>query len=359
MAPRRQLELDPARLDRAFDVVARHVSDGRATYAALGVAGTDGPPRIASYHRDRTFESAPRTAIASITKPITATAILQLVEAGKLVLTEPLTTYLPEFRPAPPPDVTDRLEPITTWHVLTHTAGLTDASDSFLGSGIPTPARMLERVCRDPLRFAPGSAYAYCSDSFYLLAELVERLSGIAFRDYLTRRIFEPLGMPATSFDPRDDGPPSLPLEGTIGPPGLPNELVAPIFIALAMPGGGLWSTPADVIRFGLAMLGGGTLDGARILGRPFVDLMTRDHTPFVDELDTGRSPHYGLGWGRPGLQRGSPASPSAFGHGGASGSCLLVDPGHDLVVVYLRNDWGAPVTATDEAVQAVYGALG
>jgi CubicO group peptidase (beta-lactamase class C family) len=95
-----------------------------------------------------------------------------------------------------------------------------------------------------------------------------------------------------------------------------------------------------------------------RVLGRPFVELMTRLQTDGILEFGTGRAPGYALGWGRPGLGRGSPASPSSFGHNGASGSTLIVDPAVDLVIVYLRNDWGATMTATEEAVQAVYAAL-
>jgi CubicO group peptidase (beta-lactamase class C family) len=161
--------------------------------------------------------------------------------------------------------------------------------------------------------------------------------------------------MAATTFDPADPGPAAVPLEG---PPGLPRDEVLARVISLALPGGGLWSTADDLVRFGRAMLLGGTLDGVRVLGRPFVELMTRLQTDGILELGTGRAPGYALGWGRPGLGRGSPASPSSFGHNGASGSTLIVDPAEDLVVVYLRNDWGATMTATEEAVQAVYAAL-
>jgi CubicO group peptidase (beta-lactamase class C family) len=349
--------LDPGRLDRAFDVVARQVADGRATYAALAVARHDGPVRSTAYHRDGELDPPPRTLIASVTKPITATAVLQLVEAGAIVLNELLTTYLPEFSPRSPDD-TRAPGPITLWHVLTHTAGLTDAPDEFFLSGVPSPPTMLERICRDPLRFAPGTAYAYTSDSFYVLSALIERTSGLAYAEYLRARIFEPLGMSTTTFDPSEPGPPQLPLEGTLGPAGLPQDLVVAAFISLAMPGGGLWSTPQDLVRFGMAMLGRGTLDGTRILGRPFLDLMTREHTAGIGELGTGRRPGYGLGWDRPGLQGHSPASPSAFGHSGATGSYLLIDPDNDLVVVYLRNEWDVSQTAMHEAIQAVYGAL-
>ena len=88
------------------------------------------------------------------------------------------------------------------------------------------------------------------------------------------------------------------------------------------------------------------------------VDLMTRPHTNDVRERGTGRDPGYGLGWGLPWLGRASPSGALSFGHTGATGSTLIVDPANDLVVVYLRNDWSAPMTLTDEAVQAVYGAL-
>ena len=77
-----------------------------------------------------------------------------------------------------------------------------------------------------------------------------------------------------------------------------------------------------------------------------------------LKEEGTGRDPHYGLGWGLPGLGRGTPSSASSFGHAGATGSLLVVDPAYDLVFVHLRNDWGASMRASDEVLQAVYGAL-
>jgi CubicO group peptidase (beta-lactamase class C family) len=124
------------------------------------------------------------------------------------------------------------------------------------------------------------------------------------------------------------------------------------------MPVGGLWSTPDDICRFGRAMLLGGRLEGRRVLGRPFVELMTRLHTGDVRELGTGRRPDYALGWGRPGSSRGQPVGPSAFSHGGASGSMLIVDPDNDLVLVYLRSEWGVAPTLTEEAIAVVYAAL-
>jgi CubicO group peptidase (beta-lactamase class C family) len=201
MRPNAPSGLDADRLERAFDVVARQVGDGRAAYASLAVGRADGLVRSAAFAAGGPVTTPRRSSIASITKPVTATAILQLVEAGSLVLGEPLSTYLPEFRPGPPAGAGRAPEPITTWHVLSHTAGLSDASDNFFATA-SSRAAILDRLCRGPLRFLPGTAYAYTSDSYFLLAELIERLSGSTFPDALRDRIFGLLGMAATTFDP-------------------------------------------------------------------------------------------------------------------------------------------------------------
>lgn len=342
--------LDAARLDRAFEITAGHVRSGVTRYAALAVARGDGLVRSEAYGTDGPLEHPPRSIIASITKPITAVAVLQLVEEGRLVLSEPISTYLPEFTPTPVHPSTPG-DPITPWHVLTHTAGLRDAPQRHVWSRASSREGILASLCEQHLAFAPGTAYAYCSDSFYLLDELVTRVGGTPYREHLRRRIFEPLGMVATTFDPRDPGPPPVRVE---------EDFDLEHFVALAFPGGGLWSVPEDLVRFGRALLHGGTLDGARVLGRPYVELMTRHHTEHVLERgDPPRRPGYGLALGLVGLDPTMPAGPRAFGHTGATGTRLLIDPDHDLVIVHLRSDWGTTMTATHEVVQAVYGALG
>ena len=357
MVDKPAFRLDPRRLDRAFGHVADQVASGRIAFASLAVGRAAGTIRAATFVAGVADPGPRRSPIASITKPITATAVLTLVEDGLLVLTEPIATYLPEFNP-PATDAASSGDAVTVWHVLTHTSGLRDADDDELTSAPLTNERLLDLLASRALRFRPGSAYAYTSDSFVILATLVERLTGQRFPDYLRRRILDPLGMSATTFDPSDPGPPAVAIEGQLGPAGLDRDEVARTFVALEMPGGGLWSTVDDLIRFGRAILASGSLDGRRVLGTPFVRLMTRTHTDGVLELDSGRDPAYGLGWGRFGRGRGLPAGPDAVGHTGATGSMLVVDPDHDLVVVYLRNVWGAPMTAAEETVNAVYAAL-
>jgi CubicO group peptidase (beta-lactamase class C family) len=125
----------------------------------------------------------------------------------------------------------------------------------------------------------------------------------------------------------------------------------------LRMAGGGLSSTADDLLRFGRAMLRGGELDGERILGPAFVDLMTRETT--VDGIGAATDPleahHYALGWGKPGPH--DPASASAFGHSGASCTRLWIDPAYDLVVAFLGGSWGRPTRVMDPIVDAVYAA--
>jgi CubicO group peptidase (beta-lactamase class C family) len=129
--------------------------------------------------------------------------------------------------------------------------------------------------------------------------------------------------------------------------------------VSMALPGGGLWSTAADLVRLGRAMLGGGELDGAQVLPAAYVALMTREQT--VGGLgstgDPVRDHHHALGWAKPD-PRTDPASSAAFGHNGSTGTRLWIDPLHDLVVVYLTGAQGYPQRLIDETVQLVYAAL-
>lgn len=339
------------------EVIRRHSLQTPGGYAALVVARGGGSVMSSAFLRGTRLPSPRRSLIASLTKPITAIAVVQLVETGEVVLDEPISTYLPWFDPLPPSSLTD-VGPVTVRHILSHTSGLGDLPDFELRRRHLTPAAMLDAVSRQRLRFAPGTAYAYASDPWYLLSAVIERVSGTPYPAYLRERILGPLRMDATSFDPRAAGPEPLPPQGSFVLEDLTADQLVAILAGLAMPGGGLWSTPEEVAIFGRAMLLGGEIGGAQVLSPVSLERMTRLETNDLREFGTGEPAHYGLGWGLLGLAGGSPASQSAFGHGGATGSALLVDPAHDLVIVYLRNWWGVSSDATDEAVAGVYAAL-
>jgi CubicO group peptidase (beta-lactamase class C family) len=355
--------LDPGALDRAFDVAAGRVTDGTIPFVILGVANAAGIVRL-----DATPPlDGPRIGtgavclLASITKPIVATATMRLAQEGRFGLGVPLSTWLPELRTG------DGRETITAWHVMTHTTGLVDGDlEALLRQGLDRAGRHA-RTFAQPLSTPPGSRFAYMTFTWDLLAEALERALGRPLEAILHETVLDPLGMTDTTFDPGPDRAGRLaPI--TIGEwdgtrlTGTEDPLVAAgmraRFTALRLAGGGLWSTAGDLLRLGRAMLREGELDGQRILAPAFWRLATREVT--VNGLGVAADrlvdEHYAIGWGKPGPT--SPASPSAFGHGGASGTRLWVDPAHDLVVVYLSGSWGLPSQVMDETVGAVYAAV-
>ena len=354
--------LDPVALDGAFALAARQVEDGTVPFLILGVANAAGTIRLEAVPpRDGPpVGSAAVCLLASITKPIVTTAVLRLVQDGRFSLTAPLSTWLPELE-AP------GRSPITAWHVLTHTTGLgeVDIEQLLLAGG--DRAELLRRTLALPQEAAPGSRFKYVTCTFDLLAEAVERATGRPLERVLRDEVLDPLGMTDTRFDPRGDGaarmaPVVVGGWGAAPGPQLLEPATASLllrgYIGLRMAGGGLWSTAADLLRFGRAMLLGGELESARVLTQAFVDLATREVT--VDGLgattDRLTDDHYAIGWGKPGAA--SPASPSAFGHGGMSGTRLWIDPGHDLVAVYLTGVWGLPAQPVDAILNAVYASV-
>lgn len=358
--PRIVSSMSARRLAPAYAVAAAQVERGEVPFVILAIAGAEGLERLEAI----VPPVSPRIGdgavclLASITKPIVATAMMRLAETGRFPITAPLSRWLAELDDA-------GLQPFTAWHVLTHTTGLTDIRlpDLLLtGGGRP---ELLRQTIAAGQRWAPGSRFEYASFTFDLLAEGVSRALGRPFEEILQAEVLDPLGMTDTTFHHERAGDRRAPVslgdwDGTVLalPDGISEEDVVDAFSSLHLAGGGLWSSARDVVRFGRAMLRGGELDGVRVLGRPVLELMTREVTvnglgavgdPLMDE-------HYGVGWGKPGPA--SPASSGAFMHGGVSGTRLVVDPGHDLVLVYLTGQWGGAVEAIDQVVMAAYGAL-
>ena len=355
--------LDPDALQRAFDVAARRVQDGTIPFVILGVADAEGTVRLDAVPPLDGPRIGTRTVclLASITKPIVATATMRLAQEGRFGLGDPLSTWLPELRTG------DGRETVTAWHVMTHTTGFEDASlEHLVREGIDR-AGLQARSFAQALSTPPGSRYRYATFTWDLLAEALERALGRPLEAILRETVLDPLGMTDTAFEPGPDRAGRLaPItigewDGTrlVGSedPSVAGAMRA-AYTSLRLAGGGLWSTADDLLRFGRAMLRGGELDGQRILAPAFWRLATREVT--VDGLgataDRLAGEHYAIGWGKPGPI--SPASPSAFGHGGASGTRLWIDPEQDLVVVYLSGSWGLPSQVMDETLGAVYAAV-
>jgi CubicO group peptidase (beta-lactamase class C family) len=356
-AQRGRARVDPERLQGAFDVVARQVSSGLVPSAVLAVADTEGMIRLEAI--SGTDEAAVDSIylLASISKPIVATAVMQLVERGRLVLSEPVQRYLPAFGPAAHAPGLPGAEAITPRHLLAHTSGMADFDLDLLQRERPDRQRLLEIAYTFPLRFVPGSRYEYNTLAFAVLGELFRQLDGRDYPAYLAEDLLVPLGMVSTAFSAVDD---RRAVRAAF--PGFPSafqSVVGAYYDSMQAPGGGLWGTAHDVVAFGRAILSGGELDGRRVLGRPFVELMTSDQTAGVLEAgDPPRPAHYGLGWGLPVREGFMPGSLRTFGHGGGTGTRLWVDPDAGLVIVYLTNSWTVGPAASFAAIAAVYGAI-
>ncbi|MBC8161355.1 MAG: beta-lactamase family protein [Roseiflexaceae bacterium] len=347
--------LDRTDLTKAFDLTAHHVQTGRVATAVLAVASATDVLQSAAYAAPdgMTIDGDSIFLLASLSKPILGLAVMQLVEAGVLDLSQPVRHYLPEF------DTPDKAA-ITAWHLLTHTSGIEEVNWATALQQRPQQIVSFSAACQAVSRFPPGSRVLYSTLTFYVLAELLARLSGEPYPHYLARHIFAPLGMQDTSFDPRAEARRTVPLIGINAGQPLSIAEATDFFLSFAMPGAGLWSSAHDLIALGQALLQTYQRQRRDILSPAFLELMTRDHTRDIPHATQERGAHYGLTW-RKGQWAGYqtvPASPTVFEHDGASGCLLWIDPSHDLVVVYLTNDFNADSTVRNGALQCVYRAL-
>lgn len=347
--------IDRVALAQAFTLTKQHVQDGRAGTAVLVVASDSQVLQSAAYAADNTPISGDTVfLLASITKPILALAVMQLVEAGVLDLSQPIKRYLPEF------DTADKAA-ITSWHLLTHTSGIEEIGWEATLQHRPHHIVSFSAACQAKVLFPPGKQIRYSTLTFYVLAELITRLSGESFPSFLHKHIFKPLQMHATSFDPRADAERMVAVTGITANQELSVKEATDFFISLAMPGAGLWSCGNDLILLGQALLQTYQRQRHDILSPAFLELMTRDHTKGLVHAGTNEpGANYGLAW-RKGQSTGYhtiPASPTIFEHDGAAGGLLWIDPSNNLVVVYLTNSFEADSSVRNGALQATYRAL-
>jgi CubicO group peptidase (beta-lactamase class C family) len=346
--------------DAAFQLAARQVETRVVPFVVLGMAGAERVERVDAFGpaAGSRIGTGAVCLIASITKPITTTAVARLAQEGRFPLTTPLSRWVPELDAA-------GLEPFTAWHVLTHTSGLRDGDLVDLVLRGATRKEVVRRTIAGGQATAPGSAFQYATFPWEVLALAIERSQARVLEDVIRDAVLDPLGMVDTTFDHARSGVRRAPVrlgdwDGTLRevPAGVDLETLTAGYAALRLAGGGLWSTAADLLRFGRAMLRGGELDGVRVLGRPMVEWLTREVT--VDGLgrmaDRLADEHYAVGWGK--VPAGLPGSPRTFQHGGISGTRLWIDPAEDLVFVYLTGLWGEAGEAIDAVLTATYAGL-
>jgi CubicO group peptidase (beta-lactamase class C family) len=338
----------------AVGLVAR---DDRAKVAVVGSMAADGAPMA----RDSIFR------LASITKPITAAAVMMLVEDGRIALDDPVGEWLPELAepavvrtPASAvDDVVPAARPITVFDLLSSQAGYGFASDFTLPAvqrlfpvqkdgrqpqAFPAPDAWMAELARVPLLYQPGQAWLYDTCST-LQGVLIARVSDQPLPVFLAERVFEPLGMADTGFEvpPAKRGrftsyyrvSPAGGLELADGPDGQWSTLPA-----FPLGNGGLAGTADDWLAFGRMLLSGGTAAGGRrLLTADSVRLMTSDHTT-PGQREIGRLFLEGQGWGFGGsvdIAASDPWNiPGRYGWVGGTGTSAHITPSTGTVAILL-----------------------
>jgi CubicO group peptidase (beta-lactamase class C family) len=284
--------------------------------------------------------------IASQSKPITASALMILVDEGKVKLDDPVEKFLPEFRGQmyiAEKDDAHRLlrkprHPITVRNILAHTSGLPFRSEIEVPRLDLWPLALRVRsYAAAPLDFDPDTKYQYSNAGINTAARIIEVVTGTSFENFLEARFFVPLGMVDTNFWPSEAQAARIATSYRPGPDkkGLEPQEIDQLTYPLtnradrfSMPAGGLFSTAADIARFYQMLLNGGTLDGKRYLTEESVQELTKRQTP--PELKES----YGLGFSVGG---------TSFGHGGAYSTNTTADAKDGLIHVWLVQHAGFP----------------
>jgi len=328
------LGFDPQRLAGIDGLVAEALAEHRMPGCVVCLGRSNGIAWLKAYGQ-RALEPArePMTTdtvfdLASLTKPVaTATAVMRLVEQGRLRLSDPVAVHLPEFGA--------RGKATVTIHdLLTHQSGL--IADNAIDDYADGPARAFERIWDLELLHPPGTKFIYSDVNFIVLGALVERIMEAPLDEVVARDTFLPLGMTETGYRPpaslRDQIAPTEQRDGHW----MRGEVHDPRAWKLGGVAGhaGLFGTAGDLARYATTMLRGGSLDGVQVLSPSAVATMTRGW-----RIPGGGQ--RGLGWDKRSplsSNRGDLLSESAFGHGGFTGTAMWIDPDLDLFVVFLSN---------------------
>ncbi|MBO0691818.1 MAG: beta-lactamase family protein [Acidimicrobiaceae bacterium] len=364
-----EVGFDAKRLGRIEEHFRSYVDDGRLPGWLVTVAREGKLVYVAEYgQRDMEaglpVEGDTIWRIYSMTKPITSLAAMMLWEQGAFDLNEPVSTYIPSFDgarvftggTAEAPETAPVKQPIRIWNLLSHTSGLsygqTDhpvdkgyklAEAASTEAGATDLAAMTDVWARQPLLFEPGTHWFY-SRATDVLGRLIEVISGKSLDAYFADHILGPLQMSDTAFsvpDAKTDRLASLyvpdaetrkavPAEGQVR-----SQQIGTFFSG----GGGLFSTAGDYHRFCQMLLGGGELDGVRLVGPKTIRLMASNHLPGGADLDALAIPGFsetsragtgfGLGfsvvldpaWTKVSGTRGE------YGWGGAASTAFWIDP--------------------------------
>lgn len=259
------------------------VEDNRVAYAAgFGVRKITG--------KDDLMTTRSLFHMASITKPFVATSIMQLVEKGKVDLDAPVVKYLPYFRMAD-----ERYQTITVRQMATHTSGMPDVDDyewekpKYDEGALERYVRSLGRLRLD---FAPGQRFEYSNMAFEILGDVIAKVSGETFDDYVQRHILAPLGMKDSTLLVKQADPKLLAWGHQLDERGSPFPSKAYPYNRIHTPSSNLHSNVLDMARWAIANMNRGEVDGARVLEASTYDVMWKPAAAFG-----GKPSPAGISW--------------------------------------------------------------
>jgi len=341
-----QRPFDPAVLQRVDTLIAEAI-EARQIPGAVVLVGRGPEVLYQKAYGQRAVSPAPEAMtldtvfdMASVTKVVaTATAVMILVDEGKVRLTDRVAAFIPDFGRYGKGNITVR-------HLLTHVSGLRPdldlADDSWVGYD-----KAIELAAEEVPGFAPGERFIYSDIGFFLLGEIVARVSKMPFDQFVRDRVLVPLGMKDSMFNPPESLRPRIAPTQLCTPYGWPCDGPNQVMLrgvvhdptARRMHGvaghAGLFSTAADMARYCQMILNGGSLQGARVLSPLAVIKMTSPATP------DGMASMRGLGWdidSSYSSNRGELLPVGSFGHTGFTGTSVWIDPATGVYVVLLAN---------------------
>lgn len=348
------LQINPARWQRACDLAAGWVATGKTPAITLVTGTVDamtGPVSFGSRLADDVapLPEVPIYLVASITKPIVVMGALLLVERGQLALSDRVTEYIPEFGKHGKYGVEVR-------HLMTHTSGLPDMlpNNNDLRAAHATLTDFVQQTCGIGLDFPPGRGVQYQSMGLLILGEIITRITGLSCVAFLQQEIFDRLGMkdtvlgiPASWYD-RSPSPISRCVDVRL----TPEQQLATTWNwnsrywrELGAPWGGQFTSANDLAIFARCMLRHGlSEDGQPIFAPATVAAATRNQIePMRDIAESDRRCRpWGLGWRlhwpTHSANFGDLLGPNTYGHWGATGTVMWIDPDHGTFAVILSS---------------------
>lgn len=340
--------MDPVRLSQVDRIIEESIKTGEIPGAVLAVVRDGKMAYLKAYGNKSVYPSQEKMTVntvfdlASVSKPVgTAIAFMQLVEQGRVRLTDNVSMYIPGFKPWTD-TVTGRKIEIRVVDLLTHTSGLppyAPVATIVEQSGAPNPTALMSWISNCKRDFKPTSDFQYSCLNFVTLQNILQNITGMKLMDYSKKNVFDVLGMKNTTYNPSGEllklvAPTEKQKDGSVLL-GRVHDPIANILNDGNSGNAGVFSNAEDLAILAAALMNGGEYNGKRVLGKLTLETMTRVPAQVMSE---GRS----LGWDNfssYASNNGNLFHPDrTFGHTGYTGTSFIVDPVSKTAVILLAH---------------------